>query len=98
MIERMREHLPSALELGRTLRKRALRRGSICFENSEMLGRWQLGCDIHYHPCSLYVGSSGAWEVEFEGDQGEHCTVILGSSAETIVDKLESLAEAEGWS
>lgn len=94
MIERMREHLPSALTVAL-----ALHRSDVCFENRVIdLGRWQLDCDIHYHPCSLYVGSSGAWEVEFEGDQSEHCTVVLGSSAEAIVDKLESLAEAEGWS
>ena len=92
MIEFINGNLPSALEVGRALHK-----STVCFENSEILGRWQLGCDIHYHPCSLFV-SNRAWFADFEDSDGEHQTADLGATLETIIENLANLADCNDWS
>ena len=93
MIERMREQLPSALTVAL-----ALHRSEVCFKNRVVdLGSRQIDCDIHCHPCSLFVTAS-AWWVGFEDDQGRHASVSLGSRVETIVANLANLAEVNSWS
>jgi hypothetical protein len=92
MIEFIRQNLPSALEVGLALHK-----STVCFENSEILGRWQLGCDIHYHPCVLFV-LNGAWFADFEDSEGEHQTADLGATLGTIIANLSCLADANDWS